>query len=264
MTVRMMQKLLLGMVALAALTPLGHAQTQLAGDWKGEINAGGMQFRIVWHVVAAKDGSLTSTIDNVDQGLMGIAVKSTTVKDSKVTLDIDTVAQMNGQSLNLSGTYEGTLTKDSAEVDGTWTQTAPNADTEELNMKHVPAAPTPAPAAAAAVQIAGDWAGVLDTGGPQLHLVLHIAQAADGSLTSNVDSVDQGALAIPVATTTLKDGKLTLAVEVVHGSYEGTVNKDATEIAGTWTQGPPLELTFKRVPAATAAPAAPAGTPAKP
>jgi hypothetical protein len=257
---RIVEKLLLGVLALAALTPLGHAQAQLAGDWKGEIYAGGSQFRIVWHVVAAKDGSLTSTIDNVDQGMIGIAVKSTTVKDSKVTLNIDTVAEVNGQSINLSGTYEGTLTKDSNEVDGTWTQTAPNQDSLELDMKHVPAAP--APAAAAPVQIAGDWVGVLDTGGPQLHLVLHITQASDGSLSSNLDSVDQGAMAIPVATTTLKDGKLTLAVDVVHGAYEGAVNKDATEIAGTWTQGQPLQLSFKRAPAVAAAP--PPAAPAKP
>jgi dienelactone hydrolase len=38
-------------------------------------------------------------------------------------------------------------------------------------------------------------------------------------------------------------------VAAVHGTYEGTVNKDANEVAGTWTQGQPLALNFKRATA---------------
>ena len=89
-------------------------------------------------------------------------------------------------------------------------------------------------------QVAGDWLGTLNTGGPQLHLVLHIAAAKDGSLTATLDSVDQGANGIPVSAVSLKDSKLSLTVDAVHGTYEGTVNKEATEIAGTWSQGQSL------------------------
>jgi CubicO group peptidase (beta-lactamase class C family) len=112
------------------------------------------------------------------------------------------------------------------------------------------------PLCRAQAQIAGDWQGTLITPGPQLHLVLHIAAAKDGSLTATLDSVDQGANGIPVTAVTLKDSKLSLTVDAVHGTYEGTVNKDATEIDGTWSQGQPLELNFKRAPAQPAASAA--------
>ena len=109
-------------------------------------------------------------------------------------------------------------------------------------------------------QVAGDWQGTLVTGGPQLHLALHITAAKDGSLTSTLDSIDQGANGIPVTATTLKESKLSLTVDAVHGTYEGTVNKDATEIDGTWSQDHPLPLTFKRAaaqpPTGAASPAA--------
>jgi fermentation-respiration switch protein FrsA (DUF1100 family) len=99
--------------------------------------------------------------------------------------------------------------------------------------------------------LTGDWQGTLSAGGTDLHLVLHVTQAADGSLKASLDSVDQGAN-IPVNSITFKDSKLSLSLEMIHGSYEGKVSTDGNMISGTWTQGQPFPLNFKR------------GSPAKP
>src|SRR6476619_108671 len=88
-----------------------------------------------------------------------------------------------------------------------------------------------------AQDIAGDWQGTLNTGMGELGLVIHITKAANGSLTATLDSVDQGANGIPVKSVTLKDSKLSLDVEAVHGTYEGTVAADGKSISGTWSQG---------------------------
>lgn len=102
------------------------------------------------------------------------------------------------------------------------------------------------PVCMAQSQIAGDWHGTLSAGGSELRLVLHITAAKDGGLTATLDSVDQGANGIPVTSVALKDSKLSLVVDAVHGTYDGTVNKDASAIDGTWSQGQPMELNFKR------------------
>jgi hypothetical protein len=99
---------------------------------------------------------------------------------------------------------------------------------------------------ARAKSIAGDWQGTLRPPGGELRLVLHITEGGDGSLKATLDSVDQGANGIPVSSITLKDSKLSFTVEAAGSTYEGTVNADATEITGTWTQGQPLPLDFKR------------------
>jgi fermentation-respiration switch protein FrsA (DUF1100 family) len=99
---------------------------------------------------------------------------------------------------------------------------------------------------AQAQDITGDWQGALSAGGATLHLVLHITKAADGSLKATLDSVDQNANGIPVSSITLKDSKLSLGIEAVHGTYEGKVSTDASTITGTWTQGQDLPLEFKR------------------
>jgi hypothetical protein len=111
-----------------------------------------------------------------------------------------------------------------------------------------------------AQEVVGDWQGTLKAGGAELGLVLHITKGGGGELKATMDSVDQGANGIPVSTITLKDSQLSLKVEAWHGTYEGKVNAAATEIDGTWSQGQPLPLVFKRA----TAPAVTAHKPAKP
>lgn len=97
-----------------------------------------------------------------------------------------------------------------------------------------------------AQDISGDWQGTLSNAGAELRLVLHITKNPDGTLKATLDSVDQGANGIPVKSVSFNNPKLLLDVAAVHGSYEGTANKDASQIDGTWTQGQSLPLTFKR------------------
>ena len=99
---------------------------------------------------------------------------------------------------------------------------------------------------AGAKSVAGDWHGTLSTGNGDMLLVLHISESGDGSLKATLDSVNQHVNGIPVTTITFKDSKLSLDVAAIHGSYAGTVNADVTQINGTWTQGQPFPLNFKR------------------
>ena len=129
--------------------------------------------------------------------------------------------------------------------------------TSYMNMKRIlPAAVIFLWAAGSALaqDIAGDWEGTLHAGPADLRLVLHITKAEGGALKATLDSVDQGAYGIPVSSVSLKDSKLSLGVEAVHGSYEGKVSSDGNAISGTWTQGQPLPLEFKRSATAKAPP----------
>ena len=102
---------------------------------------------------------------------------------------------------------------------------------------------------AGAQDIGGDWQGTLHPGAVDLRLVLHVTKAADGSYKATLDSVDQGANGIPVSSLVLKDSKLSLGVDAVHGSYQGQVAADSKTITGTWTQNQPLPLEFTRATA---------------
>ena len=61
--------------------------------------------------------------------------------------------------------------------------------------------PCPASAQAAKTEtdLTGTWKGELGAGAGKLHIVLTITKAADGAFSGQLNSVDQGANGLPVA-----------------------------------------------------------------
>ncbi len=118
--------------------------------------------------------------------------------------------------------------------------------------------PSPSPPQASSVQKAEPgtpspsneriWQGTLSVGGTQLRLILHVTKAPNGSLTAKLDSLDQGALGLPIDRIALTDQSLQFEMTQIGASYKGTLNSDGSEIVGEWTQGGvSLPLTFKRI-----------------
>ncbi len=95
-----------------------------------------------------------------------------------------------------------------------------------------------------AQDISGDWQGTLDTGVGHLRLVLHITKATDGNLKATLDSPDQGIGGMPVDSFSFQDNKVHFTVNVVKGSYDGTLKSNGS-FNGNWIQGQkfPLVLT---------------------
>jgi len=95
--------------------------------------------------------------------------------------------------------------------------------------------------------IVGSWEGALKTPGGSLRIRLHVTQGADGALAGKMDSPDQGAAGIPVSSITFSGGTLKWELKMANASYEGKLNAEGSEIAGTFTQGMAIPLTMKRM-----------------
>ena len=148
---------LIAVVSIFGVVPNCRAQASLAGDWEGILNASGTEVHVAWHVTAAADGTVTSTIENHDEGVSGIKVKQMELKDSKITFTVDDQIEVNGQTLNVKGTFEGTVSADGNEITGTWMQTEPEEQPEaEIHFKR--ASPAASPAAAPAASPTGSSA----------------------------------------------------------------------------------------------------------
>ena len=95
--------------------------------------------------------------------------------------------------------------------------------------------------------IAGDWHGTLQVGVEQLRLVLHVTPDGKGGFAGTLDSLDQGALGIPVSALTVVDSVLKFELPQIGGSYEGKLDSAGTSVEGAWSQsGNNLPLAFKR------------------
>jgi dipeptidyl aminopeptidase/acylaminoacyl peptidase len=100
----------------------------------------------------------------------------------------------------------------------------------------------------------GSWQGTLEAGGQKLRLALTIAKSDAGVYSGKLESLDQGA-SFPFSTITVKDDAVRWEISSPAVVFEGTLNKERTELTGTFTQGGQgFPLTFKRTEQAAATP----------
>jgi dipeptidyl aminopeptidase/acylaminoacyl peptidase len=100
----------------------------------------------------------------------------------------------------------------------------------------------------------GSWHGALEAGGQKLRLVVTVTKSDAGIYAGKLESVDQGAT-IPIDTITVNGDAVRLEIKSPAIVFEGTLNKERTELAGTFAQGgQQLPLTFTRTEQAAVAP----------
>jgi hypothetical protein len=93
----------------------------------------------------------------------------------------------------------------------------------------------------------GDWEGKIDTGDGSLRVIVHLSQAADGTLNGSLDSPDQGATGTAIDSVNYREPDLHFAIQSFGSTFDGQMNNDHSEIAGVWKQsGRSLPLVFKR------------------
>lgn len=96
--------------------------------------------------------------------------------------------------------------------------------------------------------ITGQWNGALKIQGTQMRLVFNISQT-ENSLSSTMDSPDQGAKGIPTTTTSFENSILKITIANAKIEYEGTLGQDNI-IVGTFKQGGqsfPMNLSKEKI-----------------
>ncbi|MBS1876814.1 MAG: alpha/beta fold hydrolase [Acidobacteria bacterium] len=89
----------------------------------------------------------------------------------------------------------------------------------------------------------GDWIGTLKVGPTKLRIGLHVTQK-DGAWTGKLDSLDQGAMGIPIDSVTVTSG-LQFEIKALRAHYEGSLNDG--KIDGKFSQaGMTFPLVFER------------------
>jgi len=116
-----------------------------------------------------------------------------------------------------------------------------------------------------AQDMTGTWQGTLAVGGRELRIAYKIVKEGN-TLKTTMYSIDQGGQGIPVSATTLQGSTFKMAIPGIGGVYEGKLDSDGVNLAGTWSQGGgpgiPLNLKLVKGDAAWAIPEPPRKMPA--
>src|SRR5690625_7347568 len=86
-----------------------------------------------------------------------------------------------------------------------------------------------------AQDITGQWHVLLKVQGIQLPIVFHISES-DGVYSATMDSPDQGAFGIPVATTTYEEAVVKLEISSAAIQYTGSLDEN-NRMVGRFKQG---------------------------
>jgi hypothetical protein len=102
-------------LALGIAPALAQAQNRsgIVGDWEGTLDPGAQpKKRIVVHISAAQDGSLSGTIDYPDQETSGIQITAITYE----------AHALHFESSSIPAIYDGTMDQGHSLITGTWKQ----------------------------------------------------------------------------------------------------------------------------------------------
>jgi D-alanyl-D-alanine-carboxypeptidase/D-alanyl-D-alanine-endopeptidase len=220
---------LLASVAFASMLVFAQAGPGVAGDYAGVL---GGALHVKLHLKADTAGTITGTLDSVDQGAMGILCADFHLDGQELTFTVPLV----------HGTWKGTVTADG--LTGTWDQGAP----QPLNFTRDTFV-----AAAKPSTVDGIWLGTLAAGGQSLRIQLHVKSDAAGHEFCSFDSLDQGAMGMDCAKVAFAAPDFSFDIPAVTGNWAGKLSADDNSLAGTWTQGSPLTLNFARQSTAIAA-----------
>jgi len=217
------------LAALWVLAPAAVlAATDPSGVWEGTIKGPNGDIGFVFNL--HRDGDKwAAEMDIPVQGVSGLPLTNVKVDGAAVGFAVP----------NVPGDphYDGKLAEDAKGISGTFSQGGASIPLE-LKWKSAPRAVEKVPANSGDVQVLeGGWEGVLDVpGGTHLHLRFNFTKNADGSIGGMLDSPDQN-VSLAVNTMARTGDTVKLDVKAIGGVYEGTLNKDASAMAGTWTQG---------------------------
>ncbi|HTS51266.1 MAG TPA: hypothetical protein VMH05_25135 [Bryobacteraceae bacterium] len=223
--------------ALVLMSPSWLRAQQTAdpsGHWEGAIQTPDRAVNVEVDLLRTEKGEFIGTIGIPEQSLKGLPFQKVTVVGRSVGLQARTDQPFDGVLSDDGRSLAGHLSVSGYSVPMNLTRTG---------AAHVE---TPDKSAAIGKQLEGTWKGTLAAQGQQLRIVLTMLNHPDGTASGTAVDLDEGGLEVPV-TITHTDSKVTLQFKAISASFTGTLNKEGSELDGTYQHGPiNAPLVFQR------------------
>jgi hypothetical protein len=202
------------------------AQTGPEGHWDGVIKLPDREMPFAIDLAKSAKGDWIGSFGVPAQKLTGVEISKIQAEGKNVSFLVS----------GLPNKPEFTCTLDGAEL-ACDVKTAEGAVVANLKRTGEAKVELPATSPAVSKEVEGDWEGAIQTPNGPLGLILHLVNQPDKTVKGTVDSPAQNATGLVLSSIAQTPTTLEFKLQMVNGSYKGTINKTSTEIAGEWTQG---------------------------
>lgn len=202
------------MLFLGLSTP-AIADNAHSGVWLGTLTTPTGPLRLKVHASVAEDGSMTGTLESLDQAPgQRIPMSDFHIDDTEMRFEIPA----------LGATYQGQWDAEAGHYDGEFSQGV----TLELDFARADTS-----SIVVIDGLDGSWTGQLDRETVQLDFNLHIETGEDGTQAS-LDSITQGAYGIPVAGLEREGDTVRFRIPAANVTYEAQLDSDGSGLTGRW------------------------------
>jgi hypothetical protein len=170
----------------------------------------------------------------MDVAVNGMSVKFVAVELQMATFDL---------TLGPDGRMKGTMSSPQGPMSAQGPVPVELKRTGEAKVELIPASP------AVSKELEGDWDGSLQApNGMSFPLVFHFKNQPDKTVAATMDSPMVNAVALPLNDVKQTGQKVEFGMKIAGGTFQGSLNKEGTELAGQLmhgAEGMPLTLRKK-------------------
>jgi hypothetical protein len=212
-------------VAALLLASVLCVLANLAGHWEGEVIGDGAQrIRVSLDLDKNAKSEWIASMGLPAENMTGLVVQDVTVEGKSVKfVAVELMMTPFDLTLGPEGTLKGTTS-------GPVAQPVEFKRTGEAKVELIPASP------AVSQQLEGDWEGTIQTPGRPVLMVFHFKNQPDKTVMATFNT-DDGAGLLPLNDVRQTGQKVEVGMRIAHGRFEGTLNKEGTELSGQFTHG---------------------------
>jgi len=209
-------------VAALLLASFLSAQAGLAGHWEAELTGdGSRRIQVSLDLDKNSKSEWIASMGLPAENKTGLVVKDVTVNGTSVKfVAVELMMTPFDLTLGQDGTLKGTIS-------GRASQPVEFKRTGEAKVELIPASP------AVSTQLEGDWEGSLQTPNRAIRMVFRFKNQPDKTVKATFGA-DSGP-DLPLNNVKQTGQKVEFGMRVAHSRFQGTLNKEGTELAGQLT-----------------------------
>ena len=233
----MFDRFLRGAGVAMFLASLMWAQAGPDGHWEGTLKVDNRQVGLSLDLAKNEKAEWIASMGMPSENATGLVVKDLAVSGKSVKfMAVELMMSICDLTLTADGKLAGTITNPrGGPVQAEFTRTG--------EAKVV----LPNTSPAVSKELEGDWEGTLPMPNGGFQLAVHFKNQADKTVAATIDILNRGTMGMPINDVRQTGQKVEFGLKIAQSSFQGTLNKEGTELTGQWIhEADSLPLTLRK------------------